>query len=179
MWHRHVHLIGRLAKQAQKYPSALVTAVLKTLKSYQRNRGELSACEQKAAGPVPDEETFAKEDWQEFFKEDWDTFVGDVHGAPLRADLVRSAREEELPRIRKQSIYFRMPLRQCYDRTGKAPLDTRCVDLKKGDNSRPKYRSRMVVREIKARKKLADRLPAAELFSATPPVQSLFLLMSI
>ena len=95
-WHRHVHLIGGLAKQAQKYPPALVTAVLKTLKSYLKNRGELSAFEQKAAGPVPDEQTFAKEDWQEFFEEDWATFVDDVHGTPLRADLVRAAREEEL-----------------------------------------------------------------------------------
>ena len=178
-WHRHVHLVGGLAKQAQVYPPALVAAVLKTLKKHMRAKGELSAFEQRAAGPVPDQETFAREDWQEFFEEDWDTFVDDVHGTPLRADLVREAREEELRWVRKEGIYLRVPLRQCYERTGKAPLDTRWIDVNKGDNRRPAYRSRMVVREIKARKKLMDRLPAASLFSATPPVESFFLLMSV
>ena len=38
----------------------------------------------------------------------------------------------------------------------------------------------MVVREIKARKKLADRLPAEKLlFSATPPVETFFMLVSV
>ena len=171
-------MIGGLAKQAQKYPPALVTAVLKTLKSYLKNRGELSAFEQKAAGPVPDEETFAKEDWQEFFEEDWETFVDDVHGTPLRADPVRAAREEELQWIRKEDIYVKVPLRQCYEKTGKAPLDTRWIDTNKGDNDGPAHKGRIVVKEIKARKKLMDRLLADSLFSATPPTESLFLPMS-
>ena len=129
--------------------------------------------------PVPDEETFTAEDWSNFYSEDWETFVDDVHGTPLRSDLVREARAEELRWIRKAGIYSRVPLRQCYERTGKAPLDTRWIDVNKSDNRRPAYRSRMVVRKIKARKKIVDRLPAASLFSATPPVESFFLLMSV
>ena len=37
----------------------------------------------------------------------------------------------------------------------------------------------MVVGEIKARERMAGRLPAASLFLATPPVESFFLLMSV
>ena len=38
---------------------------------------------------------------------------------------------------------------------------------------------RIVVREIKARKKLAEQLPGSQLFSATPPVETFFLLASL
>ena len=103
-------MIGGLAKQAQRYQPALDTAVLKTLKSYRENRGELSAFEQKAAVPVSDGEAFAKADWQEFSEEDWEALVDDVHGTPSRADLVRAAREKEFQWVRKEDIYEEVPL---------------------------------------------------------------------
>ena len=40
------------------------------------------------------------------------------------------------------------------------------------------YRSRLVVREIKKMKKEADKLDPADVFSATPPVEALKMLIS-
>jgi len=134
-------------------------------------KGELSSFEAGHAGPVADDLAFDQEDW--------DTYYDDIHGTALRSDLVQAARQEELTWIKQEKIYTKVPLRQCKQRTGKQPLDTRWIDHNKGDDKRPNYRSRMVVREIKARKKLAEQLPGSQLFSATPPVETFFLLASL
>jgi hypothetical protein len=162
--HRHVHLIGGgLAEAAQKYPAAVLKAVLKALKKYLEDRGELSAFERKGAGPVSDQPNFCEDD---------------VHGTALQAALVRQAREEELTWVRKEGIYIKVPLWQCYERAVEATLDTRWIDANKGDDDKPNYRSRIVVREIIARKKLAEQLPGVQLISATPPLKAFFLLVS-
>ena len=44
-WHRHVHLIGGIAKQAARYPPALGKAVLRTVKAYLVQKGELNSME--------------------------------------------------------------------------------------------------------------------------------------
>ena len=54
--HRHVHLIGgQRAKMAQKYPVALVEAVLRGLKRELRARGDISVLEEMLSGPSPDD----------------------------------------------------------------------------------------------------------------------------
>ena len=90
---------------------------------------------------------------------DWDTNYDDIHGTALRTDLVQAARREELIWIKQEKTYQKVPLRPCKQRTGKQLLDTRWIDHNKGDHQWRNYHSRMVVREIKARKKLADQLP--------------------
>ena len=56
VWHRHVHLIGGIAKMAQVYPPKLVKDILLVLRDVVRAAGELSAFEEHCGGPVPDEQ---------------------------------------------------------------------------------------------------------------------------
>ncbi len=172
VWHRHIHLIGGIAKQAQVYPPKLVKAVLKGLRDQLRADGEISAFEEYAAGPTPEHP------WFEGLEEDWQTFVDDSAGTPLRTDLVMAARQEELEWIRSEGIYRKVPLRVCLER-GFKPIDTKWLDINKGDDNEPNYRSRMVAREIKARKKPEEKLEASSLFMATPPIEAFFMLLSL
>ena len=56
--------------------------------------------------------------------------------------------------------------------TGKKPIAVRWVDVNKGDDEDPNYRSRLVGREIKT-----DDRP--DLFAATPPLESLRYVLSL
>merc|ERR1739836_46716 len=69
-------------------------------------------------------------------------------------------------------LYDKVPEVECWARTGKAPISTKWIDINKGDNTNPKYRSRNVAREI-AKSKLDG------LFAATPPLEVMKLLLSV
>ena len=61
----------------------------------------------------------------------------------------------------------------CWDKTGKAPIGVRWVDINKGDKIHPEYRSRLVAKEIKK-----DTSSAPDMFAATPPIEALRFIMS-
>ena len=171
-WHRHIHLIGGLARPAARYPPALVRAVLKTLKSHLVESGQLSALDAAVAGPIPEENFVTPEDVEQY----WD----DVNGGFLPPDRVREARQIELDYLRKQEVYEKVPLEECLRETnGKGPITTRWIDTNKGDPANPNFRSRLVVREIKARKSPEERIPQNMLFSSTPPLEAMRLLCSL
>ena len=62
--------------------------------------------------------------------------------------MVREARKEEMEEFKKHEVYIKVPLQECYERTGAAPIGTRWVDINKGDKIHPEYRSRLVAQEI-------------------------------
>jgi len=169
-WHRHVHLIGGLGKAARIYPPALVEAVLQVLQEMMHESGELNAVEAFGAGPSPAEEPMPNGEWQEF----WDH----VNGGYLDAEKVSAARAQEREWIAKQGVYRIVPRSMCLEETGKAPIPLRWIDTNKGDNKNPNYRSRQVVREIKARKKLVDQLSPEETFSSMPPLEAMYTMLS-
>ena len=59
---------------------------------------------------------------------------------------------------------------ECWDKTGKAPVSVRWVDVRKGSGE---VRSRLVARDFKAGEKGRD-----DLFAATPPLEGKRLLVS-
>ena len=79
---------------------------------------------------------------------------------------------EEVDYVRKMNSYTKVPITQCYQHTGKAPISTRWIDINKGDEEKPNYRSRLVAREINTHKR-------DDLFAATPPLEALKLILSI
>eukprot|EP00959_Pyramimonas_sp_CCMP1952_P034389 720749-Pyramimonas_sp.AAC.1 len=99
------------------------------------------------AGPVPEEGAEIEEEPGVYFD--------DVTGAELKPDKVKEARETELEWIRKQKVYVKVPIKQCWDRTGKGPMSLKWVDTNKCDDTNEKYRSRLVVREIRKNGKRA------------------------
>ena len=169
-WHRHVHLIGGLARQAAIYPPKLVKAVLRCLKTQLEGKGEISSAEFNSSGPIPEEKHL--EEAAEMF---WD----DVNGGWLPPAEVRKARDLELDYLRRQAVYEKRPISECYEVTGKKPIGTRWLDTDKGDPRKPNFRSRLVVREIKAAKAPEDQLPQSLLFSSTPPLEAMRLLCSL
>ena len=66
----------------------------------------------------------------------------------------------------KHQVYEKVPTEECWRETGAAPIGTRWVDVNKGDDGKPEYRSRLVAKEIKTNKR-------EDLFAATPPLEAL------
>ena len=98
----------------------------------------------------------------------WD----DLSGEEMDPELVEAARKDEMDEHNKHNVYVKVPLRECWDETGKHPIGTRWVDTNKGDRDHPEYRCRLVAQEIKT-----DRRD--DLFAATPPLEAKNMLVSI
>ena len=169
-WHRHVHLIGGIAAAAAVYPPALVEGVLKGIRQQMLDDGHISELELHSAGPVCEEPVLDERDYDEF----WDS----VKGGYLDTSRVHKARDDELAWVERSDLY------DVEDRTvctteGQTPIDLLWVDTNKGDDGSPEYRSRLVLRDIKARKKKVDRLAVKDLFSCMPPLEALRALLSL
>ena len=102
----------------------------------------------------------------------WEVFYDNLSGARLDPEGVKNAREEEMAEVHKHGVYVKVPVDECYEKTGKAPIRARWVDVKKGDSVHPEYRSRLVAKEIKKDKR-------EDLFAATPPLEAKRLLFSV
>ena len=98
---------------------------------------------------------------EEEVKEIWD----EMSGKPLCPGKVRKARSEELGELAKHQVYDIVPETECWRVTGKAPVGTRWIDINKGDEVNPDYRSRLVAQEINDSKR-------EDLFAATPPLEA-------
>ena len=61
-------------------------------------------------------------------------------------------------------MYVKVPIEQCWQRTGKGPIGTKWLDVYKGDKVNPDIRSRWVAQEIRVDKR-------EDLFAATPPLE--------
>jgi hypothetical protein len=100
--------------------------------------------------------------------EGWD----DVSGKKLDAKKMQEAREEEIEFFRKHGVCKRVPKGASLKVTGKRPMKTRWIDINEGDELVPNYRSRLAAKEINICK-------TTEMFAATPPLESIKLILSI
>ena len=91
-----------------------------------------------------------------------------MSGKPLDPALVRKAREDEICGIRQYHVYKKVPIEHCWNDTGKQPIGTRWVDVNKGDELNPNYRSRLVARQLKAHDRSDDCY-----FAPAPPLEAL------
>ena len=73
--------------------------------------------------------------------------------------------------VRDHQVYEHSSIRECYERTGAAPIDTRWIDTNKGDEDNPQYRSRWVAKDF--RKAWVEAI-----FAATPNIESVRLLLA-
>merc|ERR1712015_131224 len=108
--------------------------------------------------------------------QDWpaprEVFYDNISGEWLNPDMVKEARKEEMAEVKKHRVYEKVDVTECYERTGKAPIGTRWVDVNKGDSVHPEYRSRLVAQEINTNKR-------EDLFAATPSLEAKKMLMSM
>jgi len=163
--HRHITLIDGRAKRAEVYPEQLCREILLGLVDQMRVDGRLMG--DGCVGSVGQYDEH-KEEYKEELQRRWD----DVSGKELDSSKVKVAREEEMQEFRKHKVYTKVPLVQCWNRTGKKPIGVRWIDINKGDDKQPKYRSRLVAKEIK----IDNR---DDLFAATPPLEAKKLLLTL
>ena len=173
--HRHIHLIGGgRAKAAQVYPVMLVNAVLRGLKKEMQNAKMINSLEEEFTGPSPDNYV----EWEHEVATHAEAYVDDVTGAPLDPELVQKARQEELDWLRREEVYERVPKSQCEEKGAKL-LKLKWLDINKGDEARPKIRSRIVTKEVKKAKAPHEQLSNDAVFASTPPAEAVATLFSL
>ena len=108
--------------------------------------------------------------WKDMYEgmEFWD----DMHEMrPLNFDMAVEARRLEMKFFKTMGVYTKVDKSEMV-KAGCKPVSTKWLDTNKGDDKVPNYRSRLVGREIKMDRRL-------DLFSATPPLESLKFLISV
>ena len=68
-------------------------------------------------------------------------------------------------------VYTKVPRQKCMEVTGRGPIQVRWVDINKGDEANPNYRSRLAAKEFRT-----DVRP--EIYAPTPPGECLQLMLS-
>ena len=53
-------------------------------------------------------------------------FWDDVHGVMLNERMVQEARTKEMKYFRSMEVYEKVSKRECWEKTGKAPIMVRC-----------------------------------------------------
>jgi hypothetical protein len=89
-----------------------------------------------------DLEAYAREFWRE------EHALDDVHGGLLDISKVSEARTVEVECMKSREIWKDMPLQECWDKTGRAPVSVKCVDTEKLGGV---VRSRLVARDFKTK----------------------------
>ncbi|CAK9054829.1 Retrovirus-related Pol polyprotein from transposon RE2 (Retro element 2) (AtRE2) [Includes: Protease RE2 [Durusdinium trenchii] len=160
VWHRHVPLLGGKAKQCEVYPNLLLRSILKGLK--------------KSFGPTNEEVDLDIELAPSGLQlaDDWISFVDEISGKPLSAAGVRKARAEEIDYAVRYGVWDTVPIAEAYQFDPKGPISSRWIDINKGDEDHPSYRSRLVIQEIRQ-----SHIEAV--FAATPPLESVRTLLSL
>ena len=98
-------------------------------------------------------------------------YYDDISGALLKTDLQEEAIQEEMDQYRSHEVYTKVPVVQCYERTGKKPMGVRWVIVNKGGDDNPNVCARLVAKEIKSDSRL-------DMFAATPPLEAKKFLLS-
>ena len=95
-------------------------------------------------------------------------YIDDMSKQVLKDSLVQEARAKELLYFNSKGVWRKRPRSEAFQKTGRPPITVRWVDINKGDELNPKYRSRLVARQLKATDK-----SNATYFAPTPPLESL------
>ena len=101
-----------------------------------------------------------------------DDDIDDVTGKMPDKNQVEVARAEEMMVFKEHDVYTKVPIEEAVNETGKQPIGVRWLDINKGDEVQPEYRSRLVAKEIK-------RDQRDDLFAATPPLEAKKALLSL
>ena len=173
--HFHQHLTGGRAHACQEYPPEFCRLICEGIKrdldtvEWRRRLStefditpefrQIMALMEKVKVP-PEEDPFEK-------IYDGCEFVDDVHGVHLEKNLAIKARKIEMEFFKTMGVYTKV-VRQPWMKV----VSTKWIDTNKGDEVTPNYRARLVARELNLYKR-------EDLFAATPPLESLRMLLSI
>ena len=98
-------------------------------------------------------------------------FRDDLTGQLLKDTLVEEARSKEL---HSKGVWMKVPKSSARAQTGRPPISVRWVDVNKGDDMVPNYRSRLVARQLKAHDKSGETY-----FAPAPPLEAVRTVLSL
>ena len=174
----HGECLGADARRAAIYPFKLCKAILTGIKNQLIQDGlmEVGVHGIQVATRLEDVEALMKinEDLEAplYLNQHGKVYRDALTGQPLVPELVEQARRRELEYFISKRVWKKRPVAEARERTGKPPITVKWVDVNKGDEDSPNYRSRLVAREI--------RLPGEEsIFAPTPPLEALRTVLSL
>jgi len=101
-------------------------------------------------------------------------FKDDLTDQVLRDDLIKAARAVELAYFHSKKVWTKVPKSRARASSGRAPISVRWVDVNKGDDIHPNYRSRLVARQLKA-----TDTSGKSYFAPAPPLEALRTVISM
>ena len=158
--HRHASLEQSRAAGAAIYSDKLCYAILRGLRKQLCSENTMNVGELGTVSEDATEKQFTRSLGDAYF-------VDDVSGKKLESESVLKAREDERKGVVRHNVFTKVPIQECFDNTGCAPVSTKWIDINKGDENDPDYRSRWVGREFKGNDRDRD-----DLFAATPPLEA-------
>ena len=88
--------------------------------------------------------------------------------------MVIEARQKELDYFNSKHVWLKVPKERSRKVTGHPPISVKWVDVNKGDEANPNYRSRLVARQIKAKDTSGETY-----FAPAPPLEALRTVLSL
>ena len=170
---QHRGCSGSHAQAAAIYTREMCRAVIKGISEQLRKDGTLKrGC---YGVQVPDEDEATLKELYGPAQGYSGRFRDDLSGQVLRDDLVHEARAKELEYFHSKGVWVKAPVSEARRRTGRPPVTVRWVDVNKGDELVPKYRSRLVARQMKA----LDSSGQSFFAPAPPPIEALRTVVSM
>ena len=160
---------GANAREAAKYSKKLCRAILEGFRDQLRELGILQPGVIGMQGSFEDEINsldVPREGYSGQFRDD-------ITGQILRDEWVLEARRKELQYFAEKQVWKRVP-RSHARKDGTKPVTVRWVEVNKGSEDHPNYRSRLVARQLKARD-----LSGETFFAPAPPLESLRTVLSM
>ena len=169
---RHVLCSGKIARDAAIYPRGLCKAVLSGISA------QLRADDRLKPGcfgiQAVDEEAEVLKNMYGLEQGYSGRYRDDISGQILKDEWVTAAKLKELEFFHSKGVWIKTPRAQARHRTGRPPITVRWVDVNKGDEVSPNYRSRLVARQMKCQ----DR-SGASYFAPAPPLEALRTVLSL
>ncbi len=169
---RHATCEGKIARDAARYPRALCKAIIEGMLLQMKRTGITKDGEVGLNAVTDDEQD--EQDMRGPEQGYSGRFRDDVTGQTLKDELVHEARAKELRYFHDKGVWCKRPRLEAKQRTGRKAISVRWVDVNKGDELNPRYRSRLVARQLKAH----DR-SGASFFAPTPPLEALRTILSM
>ena len=163
---------GKHAKDAAKYPRELCKAMLKGVRNQMHSDGLLkSGCFGLQA---PDDDAEVERNLRGPAQGYSGAYRDDLTGQVLNDDLVKAARAKELAFFYSRRVWLKVPKARARAKSGRPPISVRWVDVNKGDDLVPNYRSRLVARQMKALDSSGQSF-----FAPAPPLEALRTVLSL
>ena len=169
---KHVLCSGKVAREAAIYPRELCRAILRGItRQLHEDRRLKDGC---FGVQAEDDEEEIMEQCRGPEEGYSGKYRDDLTGQVLKDELVTKARRTELDFFHSKGVWVKQSIARARQQTGKAPISVRWVDVNKGDEASPKYRSRLVARQMRAH----DH-SGASYFAPAPPLEALRTVLSL